>query len=78
MIYKSVISPKPACCAAFSTDTCKVHGKFWSDSNLNEGEHVEPVSSLKSFRKTDLKKGELLADRDCTCQWLLKSVLKII
>lgn len=34
----------------------KVHGKFCSDSNLSEGEHVEPISSLKSFRKTDLKR----------------------
>lgn len=40
----------------------KVCGKFWSDSNLNEGEHVEPISFLKSFRKTGLKKRELLAD----------------
>lgn len=67
-----MISPKLACCAAFFTDTRYLEN--FCLTNSNEGEHVEPVCFLKSFRKTDLKKRELFADRDCACQWLLESI----
>lgn len=41
--------------------TGKVPVKYWCDSNLNQAEHAERETAPRSFRKTNLKKTELLA-----------------